>query len=113
VDEKPAGELDAICDNCGSVYYTEATCPGHEDSDGNGVCDKCAAEYHDQTTCKHKDRDGDGICDKCEAEYHDPTTCEHTDENGDEKCDKCGFGLGDSPVLGGNGSDEQGWLGKE
>ncbi|MBQ8584051.1 MAG: polysaccharide deacetylase family protein [Clostridia bacterium] len=113
VDEKPEGALDAICDNCGSVYYTEATCPAHADADGDGVCDVCSAEYHDQTTCKHKDRDGDGICDKCEAEYHDPVTCEHTDENGDEQCDKCGFGLGDSPVLGGTGSDEQGWLGKE
>ncbi len=112
VDEVPEGALDAKCDLCGSTYFTEATCPGHVDADGDGVCDVCSAEYHDQSTCKHKDLDGDGVCDKCEAEYHDPATCEHEDEDGDEKCDKCGFGLGESPTLGGTGSDEQGWLGR-
>lgn len=108
--EHTDSDLDAECDNCGSTYYTEATCPGHTDNDGNTVCDTCGCRYADPNTCRHKDADGDSKCDKCETTYHDPATCEHIDENSDEKCDKCKMGLGQSPSLGGEGSDNDGWL---
>ncbi len=108
--EHTDGNLDAVCDNCGSTYYTEATCPGHKDADGNTVCDTCGCRYADPLTCRHKDADGDTICDKCEITYHDPATCSHSDEDEDEICDKCKLSLGQSPSLGGEGSDNDGWL---
>ena len=61
-------------------------------------------------SCRHKDADGNSVCDKCEATYFDPSTCHHVDENSDEICDKCKLHLGDSPAIGGEGSDDQGWL---
>ena len=105
--------LDAVCDLCTSTYYTEPTCPGHEDKDGNSECDICGAEHIDPLTCRHSDRNGDSLCDKCESLYHDPLTCKHEDENADDVCDKCKKYLKEEPILGGTGSDEQGWLGKE
>ena len=108
--EHTDSDLDAECDNCGSTYYTEATCPGHTDTNGNTVCDTCGCRFADPATCRHKDTDGDSKCDKCEITYHDPATCEHIDENSDEKCDKCKKNLGETPSLGGEGSDNEGWL---
>ena len=102
--------LDAKCDYCGSTYYTESTCPGHTDTNGNTVCDTCGCRYADPTTCRHKDADGDSKCDKCEITYHDPSTCKHVDEDEDEICDKCKLNLDEAPTLGGEGSDDQGWL---
>ena len=108
--EHTDSDLDAECDNCGSTYYTEATCPGHTDTNGNTVCDTCGCRFADPATCRHKDADGDSKCDKCEITYHDPSTCQHIDEDEDEICDNCKLNLGETPSLGGEGSDDQGWL---
>ncbi len=84
-------DFDAVCDICGTTYYTEATCPGHVDENSDTKCDVCDTTYYTEATCPgHKDDNADTKCDYCGTTYYTAATCPgHVDEDSNTKCDVC------------------------
>ena len=55
-----SGEFKVACAVCGETVDVYAEAEGHEDADGDGICDKCGASMN-----ANEDDAADGKCDKC------------------------------------------------
>ena len=57
------GEYQVTCTVCGEVKTVTVEADGHEDADGNGVCDVCGKDLNAPSAS--------GICDKCGKDHGD------------------------------------------